>query len=859
MRFVLRMAWREMRASWARLLFFFGCVALGVAAIVVLRSVVGQVRITLTKEARQLVGADIVIQAQRPWTDELRAQIDRALEGQGVLARTELVDTQTMAVPFDAGGGAAGSAPTGARVRLVEIRGIEKDYPFYGVPELAGGVPYSHDLVAGHGVIVQPELLTVLGLKVGDQVKLAGQPFTIRAVVTKDRAQRGGGIAFGPRVYVDLADLRQTTLLGFGSRASYQMMLRVNEGSIDRLTEQLRKDFRRDIIGVRSWRSLEDRLGENLTTAENYLSLVGFAIVVLGGIGVWSVTRVVVLQKLRSVAILKCLGASSGRVLATYVLQVLWLAASGSVLGLGLAAVALSAIPSRLLEPVGVTSVRISAAAAGQGVAVGLLVSLLFALVPLLEVRQVKPLLLLRADTRTTARKRNWQSLLAGTAVVIALALVAVWQANSWRAGLFVSGGLAVVGLALMGISRVLVGAVQRFTRSSRFAVRHAVLSLGRPGNQARVILMSVGLGCFFVLGVRAMQVNLLDSMRLELGKNSPDLVLIDIQRDQVDGVKSTVAPYQAAPPRLMPLLRGRVAGVEGRRVNLPTPEDVRKQGELTREYGLTFRDALQDNERLVAGAFWSGPLTTPTTPEGFDTEVSIEQMVRDQAHVEVGDTMRFDIAGRILRARVTSIRKVTWDEAQNGGFVFVLRPSPAVDRTPHTYVGFLQVSAAPDARGAVQRDLANAFPNVSSIDVRDVLASLKEVVDNVTIGVTIVGAVTLAGGVLILVGAVAMTKFQRLYDAAIYRTLGASTRMIASMVVIEYGLLGALAGLMGAAGAFVLSWALARWLFDIEWRPAVGLLTSGVVITALAVGFVGLAASVDVLLRKPLQTLRGE
>ena len=855
MRFVLRMAWREMRASWARLLFFFGCVALGVAAIVVLRSVVGQVRITLTKEARQLVGADVVIQAQRPWTDELRAQIDRALEKQGVLARTELVDTQTMAVPVDVGGG----APNGAKVRLVEIRGIEKDYPFYGVPELAGGMTYSHDLVANHGVIVQPELLTVLGLKVGDQVKLAGQPFTIRAVVTKDRAQRGGGIAFGPRVYVDLADLRQTTLLGFGSRASYQLMLRVNEASIDRLTEQLRKDFRRDVIGVRSWRSLEDRLGENLTTAENYLSLVGFAIVVLGGIGVWSVTRVVVLQKLRSVAILKCLGASSGRVLATYVLQVLWLAASGSVLGLGLAAVALSAIPSRLLEPVGVTSVGISAAAAGQGVAVGLLVSLLFALVPLLEVRQVKPLLLLRADTRTTARKRNWQSILAGTAVVIALALVAVWQANSWRAGLFVSGGLAVVGLALMGISRVLVSAVQRFTRSSRFAVRHAVLSLGRPGNQARVILMSVGLGCFFVLGVRAMQVNLLDSMRLELGRNSPDLVLIDIQRDQVDGVKSTVAPYQAAPPRLMPLLRGRVAGVEGRHVNLPTPEDIRKQGELTREYGLTFRDALQDNERLVAGAFWSGPLTTPTTPDGFDTEVSIEQMVREQAHVEVGDTMRFDIAGRILRARVTSIRKVTWDEAQNGGFVFVLRPSPAVDRTPHTYVGFLQVSAAPDARGAVQRDLANAFPNVSSIDVRDVLASLKEVVDNVTIGVTIVGAVTLAGGVLILVGAVAMTKFQRLYDAAIYRTLGASTRMIASMVAIEYGLLGALAGLMGAAGAFVLSWALARWLFDIEWRPAAGLLTSGVVITAVTVGLVGLAASVDVLVRKPLQTLRGE
>lgn len=851
MGFVLRMAWRETRASWVRLLFFFGCVALGVAAIVVLRSVVGHVRTTLTREARNIVGADVVIQAQRPWTPELLTQIDQALDGRGVRDRTEIVDTQTMAMPV-------GGENPGA-VRLVEVRGIESAYPFYGSPEIAAGTPYSHALVEQHGVLVQPELLVLLGLKVGDEVKLAGQTFTIRGVVTKDRVQRSGGIAFGPRVYVDLADLRQTALLGFGSRATYSLFLRVDEPSIDNLTAHLRRTFRRDVIGVRSWHSLEDRLGENLTTAENYLSLVGFAIVVLGGIGVWSVTRVVVLQKMRSVAILKCLGASSGRVLATYVLQVLWLATGGSLLGLAIAAVAIAMIPHRLLEPIGITSVGVTPSGAAQGVAVGLLVSLLFALVPLLEVRRVKPLLLLRADTVATARRRDWQSILSGVAVLVALALVAVWQASSWRAGMFVSGGLAVVGLALLGLNTVVIRLVGRFARSSRFAVRHAVLSLGRPGSQARVILMSVGLGCFFVLGVRAMQVNLLSSFALQLGRNSPDLVLIDVQKDQVDGVRAAVAPYASAPPRMMPLLRGRVVGVEGRRVNLPTADDVRKQGELTREYGLTFRDALQDNERVIAGKFWSEPLTTAKTPDGFDTEVSVEQLVREQANVEVGDTMRFDIAGRVLAARVTSIRKVTWDEAQNGGFVFVLRPGPAVEHTAHTYVGFLQVTQSSEARGAVQRDLAKAFPNVSSIDVRDVLASIKEVVDNVTLGVTIVGAVTLAGGVLILVGAVAMTKFQRLYEAAIYRTLGASTRMIASMVAIEYGLLGALAGALAAAGALALSYVLARWLFDIEWQPAPALLASGVLITAVAVALVGLAASIDVLVKKPLGTLRGE
>ena len=386
------------------------------------------------------------------------------------------------------------------------------------------------------------------------------------------------------------------------------------------------------------------------------------------------------------------------------------------------------------------------------------------------------------------------------------------------------------------------------------------MLSLGRPGNQARVILMSVGLGCFFVLGVRAVQNNLLESFRFQLGTNSPDLVLIDVQRDQVDGVRSAVAPYVTAPPRLMPLLRGRVVGVDGKRVNLPTPDDVRRSGGLTREFGLTFRDALQDNERLVAGAFWSGPLTEATTPDGFDTEVSIEQMVNTEEHVEVGDKIRFDVGGRVLRARVTSIRKVTWDEAQNGGFVFVLRPGPAVERDA---AHLRRVHRGGKDAGSARRACSAIWRRRFRTSRRSTCATCwrrsKRSSTTSRSASRSWARVTLTGGILILVGAVAMTKFQRLYEAAIYRTLGASTRMIASMVAIEYSLLGALAGLMGSAGALALSWVLARWLFDIEWRPAPGLLAAGVVITTVAVGLVGLAASADVLIRKPLATLRNE
>ncbi|HSF99550.1 MAG TPA: FtsX-like permease family protein, partial [Vicinamibacterales bacterium] len=241
------------------------------------------------------------------------------------------------------------------------------------------------------------------------------------------------------------------------------------------------------------------------------------------------------------------------------------------------------------------------------------------------------------------------------------------------------------------------------------------------------------------------------------------------------------------------------------------------------------------------------------------DTEVSIERDIAIEDGVGLGDVMRFDVAGRQLTAVVTSIRQVAWGETQSGGFVFVFRPGPAVDRTPQTYVGFVSLAASPDAQGLLQRALVAGFPNVSAIDVGEIIASLRDIVANVTFAVSLVGAVTLVTGVLILVGAVALTKFQRIYEAAIYRTLGAGTRILATMVAIEYGLLGALAGGLGALGALGLSWAMSRGVFDIAWHPTPALLGTGVVITAVAVGVIGLVSSADVLVRKPLATLRRE
>jgi putative ABC transport system permease protein len=870
MSFVVLMALREVRASWHRLLFFFLCVAIGVGAIVMLRSIIQTVRSSLMRESRSLIAADAVIATNRPWTPELRADLDRRLAAAPVVARQETIEVATMVRP-QAGHGIQAA-------HMVELRGVEPGFPFYGTVILQDGRPYSHALLANHGALVRPELLAELDLSVGDSLVIGGVPFTIRGVIAVEPGRRVGAFSFGSRVLVDYDDLRATGLLSFGSRASYKILLKMKESGVVALERDLRRDFRSRFVSVSSFRSTEDQIGDDLQRAENYLSLVGFVILVLGGIGVWSVTRVFVRQKIRSVAILKCVGATTRQVLAAYVLQVVFLGLAGSGLGVLLARIALAAIPERLALALGGTVYSLTLSAVWQGVAVGLLVSLLFSLVPLLEVRRVKPLLLLRggataglpsssgyppwwtpAGVRARLAGADWTQVAAAVLVSGALVAVAGWQASSLRVGAIVCGGFAAVALVLHIASTAIVFAVRPIARARWFPLRHAVLSLGRPGNQTRVILLAVGIGSFFVIGVRSLQANLLQQFSLELGTSGADMFLIDILTPQVDAVRALLSARKAAdagPPRLIPVLRARVTGVRGRTTNLDSFEDVRREGSLAREYTITYRNRLEPNEKIVSGAFWTDQ---PPLPENAQpAEVSIEKGMHERFKIDVGDIVRFDILGRILEARVTSVREVQWEDARNGGFMFVFRPGPFA-HAPQTWIGILRAPADPAERGRLQRDLVAQFPNVSAIDVREVLAQLRQAVGNVTLAISIVGGIALLSGVLILAGAVAMTKFQRVYEAAILRTLGASTRMLAAMLALEYGALGLLAGAVGASAAVALAWAVSRHVLDIPWRPAPWLAAAGALVTTALVGIVGVTSSYDVLRKKPLGTLRAE
>ena len=845
MTFVLRMAARETRASWRRLLFFFVCIAVGVAAIVALRSVIQSVRDVFGSEARGLLAADVLIATNREWPADARTTVDRRLAEAGSTERTETIETPTMVRPADR---------SKAIAKMAELRAVQSGYPLYGSVVLQGADTYAYSLLQNHGTLVRPELLTALGVQVGDQITIGQAAFTIRGLIASEPGRRVGGFSLGPRVMIDYADLPSTGLLSFGSRADRRLHARVPDDRIDDLVRTLRDDFKDDFINTRSYRSTEDQIGRDFDRAENYLSLVGLIIVILGGIAVSSVTRVFILQKMRSIAVLKCVGARSRQIIAVYILQVMTLGLAGSLLGVAIARGVIAAIPLALGASTSLLAQAhygVTWSAAAQGIGIGVLVSLLFSVVPLLQVRFIKPSLLLRDET--VRRRADWLAIAAIVVVSVALVALTAWQAASLRVGLVVCAGFAGLAVVLHFAGRGLVALLTPLANSRSFPLRHAVLHLSRPGNQTRVILLAVGLGAFFIVGVRSLQASLLSEFSVQVDANSPDMFLLDVQKPQVDGVRAFLGDksHGAGEFQLIPVMRARVVGVAGRETTLDSAEDVRRSGmSIGREFTITYRDHLEANERIVEGTFWNSPSPEP--------EVSVENDLAARAHLHVGDTIRLDILGRTVAAKITSIRDVEWRESRNGGFVFVFRPG-VLEQAPQTWVAPMKGPATPAERARFQHDLVERFPNVSVIDFHEILETIRDVMSKVTLAISVVGGLVLFSGALILIGAVAMTKFQRVYEAAVFKTLGANTRTIARMLLLEYGVLGSLAGLIGSLGAIVLTWGVSKYALEIPWRIFAGEHVAGVLLTSILVAAIGVLSSLDVLRNKPLATLRAE
>ncbi|MDQ3041793.1 MAG: FtsX-like permease family protein, partial [Acidobacteriota bacterium] len=375
--------------------------------------------------------------------------------------------------------------------------------------------------------------------------------------------------------------------------------------------------------------------------------------------------------------------------------------------------------------------------------------------------------------------------------------------------------------------------------------------SLYRPGNQTRIILLAVGLGAFVVLAVQSLQANLIREFDFTRNQTLPSLFFIDIQKSQIDKLKFIVESATSEAVQIVPTIRARIALINGEPFDFGNREVRERQGQIGREFAVTYRLNLDENETVVAGDWWN------TQTNSDETEVSIEEGISRALNVAVGDWVTFDISGRKINARVASIRKLDLRNTRTA-FIFVFRPG-TLEKAPQTFVATVLKRLPETERARLQRTVIDEFPNVQIFDVAEVVAAVQKLVNNFVLAISFVGSFVILSGMLILIGSIALTKSQRIYENAILKTLGAKRLTLAAILFAEYGLLGTLAGIIGAGFATLLSFAASRYVFDIEWEFDANLAVLGVLITAVLVMLVGAVASFDVLFRKPLAILRSQ
>lgn len=840
MRFIVSLTIREIRSSWRRLLFFFLCIALGVGSVVALRSLIQNLTRAVGTDARSLMTADIELGSTNDFSPTDISKIESVVSTSSIVeARNEAITTAAMARPVDS---------NNPNVRFVELKGVEPPFPLVGSFTLDGGEAFDHHLLQNNGAVVARILLEDLKVKIGDKIKIGEGEFQIRA--TFDQEPGGSsGFRLGARVFVERRAFDDAGITRNASRVRRRILYRTSDNPTD-LVRQLREALKGTTIQVQSYRETQENLGEQFTRTENYLALTGLLILVLGGVGVWNVARAFVEQKRKTVAVLKCLGASGTRIITVYLLQILVLGLIGSAFGVILAQLGLIFVRSRFAADLPENmSYTVGFSTATQGIVLGVLISLLFSALPLLQIRNIKPRLLLRDESNVSLRL-DFTKWLIGSLSLFGLLGLSVWQAGSLQVGAFFLGGLSATSAVLYLAATLLTIVLRKLRSLGTFSISQAINSLYRPGNQTRIILLAVGLGAFVVLTVQALQSNLVREFDFTRNQRLPSLFFVDIQRSQIGEVIELIESRVGEKAEATPTVRARIAFVNGQAPDYQQREVRQQQGQIGREFAVTYRSGLDENETVIDGKWWSDD--TSTSPE-----VSVEEDMAERLKIAVGDSITFDISGRKITAQVANIRKLDLRNTRTA-FIFVFRPG-VLESAPQSYAATVLSRISATERQRLQRDVLAAYPNVQIFDVADIVSTVQRLVNNFVLAISFVGSFVVLSGILILIGSIALTKSQRIYENAILKTLGAGRKTLASILLAEYGILGLLSGLIGAGFAVLLSWAVSRYIMNIDWEFDPTLTIAGTVVTTLVVMSVGAAASFDVLFRKPLQTLRSQ
>lgn len=844
---VWSLAWRESRTTRRRLLLYMSSISLGVAALVAIDSFSTNIVQSVKDQSRALMGGDISFNSSVPFTPAMDSLFD-SLSRKGI-SFARVTTFPSMAV-----------VPRTAGTRFAQVRGVTANYPFYGkiVTEPAGSWPR---LQQGANAIVDPSLLTSLNAKVGDTLKLGFGVFRIVATVKDAPSAAGIAEMLGPRIFIPANYVAETQLLVFGSTADRLVQAKLPPNvDPDKFIQPLRKRIEAQQVRVRTVTQSEMSTSEAIENLSNFIGIVGLVALLLGGIGVASGVRAFVARKIDTVAVLRCLGASSGQVLAIYVVQAAAMGLAGAAAGAALGVAVQFILPHALSDvlPIDV-QVSLVPRAVLTGLAVGGWIALVFALRPLLALRNVSPLQTLRRDTDADVLRMHWSDvprISVDVALVLSVVGIAFLRARTTRQALSMSGATGLVILALAGSAALLTWAARKGLRSGwPYVVRQGVANLYRPGNQTRAVTLALGFGAFLISTLYLVQHNILRRFTTAAAESRGNVVFFDVQQDQEATLDSLVKAGGHDVVQVAPVITMRISSINGKKVADMLPVTRAQRGRagwaLRREFRSTYRDKPASSETIVAGKWFGGPAITGTQDT---SEVSLEEGIAKELNVKLRDVITWNVQGVDIPTRLTSLRKVVWTRFEPNFFA-VFAP-PALQNAPKQYVLLAQVKN-PAEVSLLQRAAVNRFPNVSSIDLTAIKRTVDRIVARVSLAIRFMALFSLAVAIPVLFSAVAATRRARVREGVLLKTLGATRGQIAKILLAEYSLLGLLGGLTGMVLSIAGGWAVVRYVFKMPFglplMPVVGI---ALVIVALTL-LIGLLAGRDVFRETPIVALR--
>ena len=852
------LAWRDTRTTRRRLVLSMSSIAIGVAALVAVDSYSADVVRSIHVQARGLLGADLSVTAHRPLPAPVVAMLD-TLRTQGA-RETRVTTFSSMALT-------SGSTST----RLVQVRAMGAGAPYYGVIETSPRDTW-RDLQSAPNAIVDSALLIALNAKLGDTLSLGYARFTILATLRNVPGDVGIAAALGPRVYIPDRYLADTKLLGFGSRAEYESLVKLPPSvDADAFAKAHRALFDSLQVRAQSVADTERSLTRSIEQLGRFLGLVGLIALLLGGTGVASALRAYMAEKIDTIAVLRCLGASAAQVVWMFVIEAAGLGFAGALIGVVLGVAAQLVLPHVLgtFIPVDVTP-QLEWMPMLSGLALGTWVGILFALGPVLGVRNVAPLQVLRRDADsagTSASRSAWRDplrLIAGAVLVASVAAVCIARADSAIVGLWMSAGITAAIGATWLAAMLCARAARRLAQLPwRFVVRHGIANLDRPGNQTRPVVLALGFGAFLLGTLALVQDNLLTQIASTTSASAANLAFFDVQTDQAAPLDSMFQARALPTLSRTPIVPMRIAGYVSRtpkaaaRREADSASGPRSDGErarpswaVRREYRSSYRDSVASSEKIVAGKWFTQP--GPDADGVF--EISLEQSLAEELGVIVGDTITWDVQGVRIRSRVTSLREVQWARFEPNFFV-VFQPA-ALREAPQSFVLLTRVNDD-DARARLQRDAVLRFPNVSTIDLSLIENAIGKILARVSLAVRFMALFSVVTGVLVLVSAVAASRRQRVRESVLLKTLGATRAQIVRMLFTEYALLGAIGSVAGILLAVGGGWAAVHFIFKTSFTVAPLALAFVAGATMLLTIVTGLFAARDVFAETPMAALR--